>query len=77
MKEMNGDHQQEAHKRLLAKLTVRTHIIRDSEELSCGARRVEVSGIVYPSLRQAAKANGISISTIVKWVDIGKANYVA
>lgn len=70
----------EAAKRLAARLPVRTHYAIDDEPYQrCAGyghnRPVEIAGVLYPSLRQGAKAHDISVYALVQWIDKGKARY--
>ena len=62
--------------RLAATLPVREHRILTAEDtLKLGTEPVSViiGEREYPSLRQAAQANGVCIATIHKWLEKGKA----
>ena len=65
-----------AAQRLAACLPSHKHVVMDRELPPVGPHAIEVNGIVYPSLRQASKAHGITIGALLKWVDYGKANLV-
>lgn len=70
-----------AARRLSESLPVRTHLVLDDEpnQAHGGTGRkkaVEISGIVYPSLRRGADAHGISVFALMKWFDSGRARFV-
>ena len=66
---------QAAATRLAARLPARTHKIMDEQPKIGGTEPtpVIIAGCRYPSIRQAAKASGVSIGAVVKWLARGKA----
>ena len=66
-----------AHKRLMAKLTVKTHTLMDDGHTFtwrehrggvANRKRIIVRGTEYESIRAASVAEDVSITTIKRWI---------
>ena len=68
----------EAHFRLSTSLPSRVHHFepRSFPETPNTAKRIEVDGVEYQSLRDAVTALKISNSTLYKFIDSGRAKYL-
>ena len=67
----------EAAKRIRARAPITEHRIVDDTEMGQGyPRAVRSGGIIYPSVRAAASAAGISVTGMTKRIAAGLAEYV-
>ena len=67
-----------AHRRLSKALQTREHRIKDEmpDLVAPGTKRaVVIAGVRYKSLKAASRAKRLSVHTIYRWLDDGKAQY--